>query len=482
MGATTPVIVGPNLAGVHDLQYFWVTLAFTCLHLVLDATLPSIFTLLKIIVVIWHGVLRNDWYNFSTCFSQTLVIKDAMPVTVRPANHPPRAWTAEPPARSADQLLGVSCHNEHVKSKRVIQSSFTDLTNANICASSNGFVRAIEAAYSQHHHLSIRPEDVWVSILTQFSFYVNAHAEELRSFFVAHEGQKQLVVKEVGTLETVDVGLLAVRLTKEMENFLVDEGLRDWIMPTFTTTTTTDTITAAVIMMGTMQNYFSYKMCIMCGIPSVTLLGEKSDWIDIRRRVDKLARFGKEPEQFSRLLAPVLDYFIRTFENVDDPKVVDFWSKVTHRYNGGSGPTWLSGWITAFCFWDAEGKLMYREPQPDLDDSDPDEGGCNLDGTLYHRIDIEDIPNGYVSVPVLVDDNGKEFKTKMVAGSVGIAVSSSGEKLDTTGTHKRWVYNGSMKREFKDVTPEVSDATGLDSLQPVTGWWMYELAETGQST
>jgi hypothetical protein len=401
-----------------------------------------------------------------------------MPATVRPASHSAREWTAKP-VTSAHHLLQASCYRESLQSKRVIQSSFPDLANANISASPNGFVMAVEAAYSQHHHLSIRPEDVWVSILTQFSFHVNAHAEELRSFFVAHEGQKQLVVKEFGTLQTVDVGLLAVRLTEQMEKFLVDQDLRNWIMPSFTTTTSTDTITAAVIMMGTMQKYFSYKMCIMCGIPSVTLLGEKADWVDIRHRLDKLAQFGKEPELFSRLLTPVLDYFISTFEGADDPKVVDFWSKIAHQYNGGSGPTWLSGWITAFCFWDADGKLLYHEPHPNVGKYDQKERGCDLDGTLYHRIDIKDIPNGYVSVPVLVDDNGQEFKTKMVAGSVGIAVSSSGEKLDATGKHRSWVSGGHMQRLFEDITPVVGDVTGLDSLQPVTGWWMYELVETG---
>jgi hypothetical protein len=28
-----------------------------------------------------------------------------------------------------------------------------------------------------------------------------------------------------------------------------------------------------------------------------------------------------------------------------------------------------------------------------------------------------------------------------------------------------------------DVTPVLGDATGLDSLQPIAGWWMYELED-----
>ncbi|KAI1785227.1 hypothetical protein LXA43DRAFT_151204 [Ganoderma leucocontextum] len=35
--------------------------------------------------------------------------------------------------------------------------------------------------YRSHHHLRIRPDDVWLAILVQLNFYINAHAEELRS-------------------------------------------------------------------------------------------------------------------------------------------------------------------------------------------------------------------------------------------------------------------------------------------------------------
>jgi hypothetical protein len=401
--------------------------------------------------------------------------KEAMPATVHPASHPAREWLITP-ATSAQNLFQTSCPNEFRQSKRVIQSSFTDFTNVNISPSSNGLVRAAYAAYSSHHHLSIRPEDVWFSILTQLSFHINAHAEELRSLFVAHEGQKELVVEDVGTLETVNVGRLAVELTREMDKHLSDVDLHGWIMPNFTTTTETDTMTAAIIMMGSMQKYFSYTMQLTCGLPSVTLLGEQADWVDIRRRLDKLPHFGKEPKQFGLLLSSVLDYFILTFESPDNPEVVDFWSKIAHEYNGGSGPTYLSGWITAFCFWDEEGTSLFREPQTKFGGYDDSESGCNLNGTRFHRVDTDDIPQGYVSVPVLVDDNGQKFKTRMVAGSVGIAASRSGEKLDTTNQYNGWIESNIVgEQPFQDTTFVVGDVTGLDSLQPVSGWWMYEL-------
>jgi len=42
---------------------------------------------------------------------------------------------------------------------------------------------------------------------------VNAHAEDLRSHFVKHEGKKELVVTAAGTRYTVDFGDLANQMT-----------------------------------------------------------------------------------------------------------------------------------------------------------------------------------------------------------------------------------------------------------------------------
>jgi hypothetical protein len=310
--------------------------------------------------------------------------------------------------------------------------------------------------------LTIRPEDVWFSILCQLNFYINAHAEELREYFVAHEGQKELIVYAVGNIHTVDFGTLARHMTKEIQDNIKDPDLQAWIMPEFSTTTDSDRAVAAVLMMGAMQKYFSYGMCLRCGIPSVTLLGERKDWEKILNKLNKLSEFGDEPTTFAELLRPVLRNFIATFDEQSkpSPEVLDFWSRIADRHSGGSGPSYLSGWITAFCMWDEEGKSI-RVPSRGHD-------ALVLDGVKYHRIDIKKIPSGSASVPVKVDDNGTKYDTKMVAGSFGIQATSSGQKTDSGQDHAS-PWN-------KDYTPaKGTGEPGLDSLQPATGWLMYEV-------
>jgi hypothetical protein len=114
----------------------------------------------------------------------------------------------------------------------------------------------------------------------------------------------------------------------------------------------------------------AYKCSIRCGLPSVTLLGKRSDWEDILDRTERLKTFGQEATIWYGLLQPVLKRFVQSFDKPDSHDIRDFWQKIAHYSGGGSGPTYLSGrcfklhkrqqltcsgWITAFCFWDAEG-------------------------------------------------------------------------------------------------------------------------------
>jgi hypothetical protein len=132
------------------------------------------------------------------------------------------------------------------------------------------------------------PEDIWFSILTQLSFYINAYTGDLRSFFVSHRDRKKLKILTVGDRHTVDFGQIAQYMTSLMETHLNDPELLPWIMPDFTTTTKDDEVVASILMMGAMQKYFSYGVRLSCGLPSVTLLGEHEDWEKILARLEKI--------------------------------------------------------------------------------------------------------------------------------------------------------------------------------------------------
>ena len=372
----------------------------------------------------------------------------------------PRPWTNGKIA-SAEALLRESCPQEHKSNKGIIQSSFDEntLKEDHISPSSNGFVWSLVHAYSNHHHVSIRPEDVWFAILVQLSFYVNGHAEELRAFFVDHQGTRELEVIELGTRYTVDFGALAIRMSKLIQKNVVDSELRDWIVPAFTTTTDSDRVIASILMMGALQKYFSYRMTLGCGIPSVTLLGEREDWEKILGRLDKITQLGEEPTTFATTLRPIIRHFIASFDDLTSPSVLSFWAQMIDR-QCGSGVDYATGWITGFVFWDGEGKSLRNVAHG---------GGFKIDEAEYHCVNLEDLPSGYSSVPVLVDDNGHEFKSRMVAGSVGIKATAYGMHNGVAA-----VPQGSFKDSVMESANSHSQRLVLDMIQPVTGWWIYE--------
>lgn len=130
-----------------------------------------------------------------------------------------------------------------------------------------------------------------------------------------------------------------------------DPELRDWVTPSFSTTTETDVAVAAVaavLLMGAMQNYFSFKYRTRCGIPSVTLLGDVADWTATLDRLYRLDGLGSEPARFAEMLRPIIRHIILSFNDPHDASVLQFWNTIAHKESLASGETYLSGWITAF--------------------------------------------------------------------------------------------------------------------------------------
>lgn len=196
----------------------------------------------------------------------------------------------------------------------------------------------------------LRPDDVWTAIMVQFSFYVNMEAEKFRGKFVNFEGKKELVVIIPGTLRATSYDLFVKLMSKKIDENLVDPEVKGWILPSFSTTTDDDLVSCGVVFMATMKKYFDYKCCLCCGIPNVSLLGTVGDWQNIRGRLEKLKNY--ELGWWYDMLVPILDQFIAAKKGKPD---VEFWQKICHRQSGGSGPSYLSGWITAFCVFDKDG-------------------------------------------------------------------------------------------------------------------------------
>lgn len=190
-------------------------------------------------------------------------------------------------------------------------------------------------------------------ILIQFNYFVNANSELLRASFVAHEDKQELIVSD----DSLDFGAMSRRMMHEVEKNVVDPSLHDWLLPNFSTTTVNDTTVSAVLVMATFKKYFSYFMAPICGIPRVTLEGEKSDWADMLRRLEKLKEYGIYTIAWYHLLYPVISRFVAAFDAPESSENVDFWQCIVEHNPGGCGQSrdFYSGWITAFYVFNDKG-------------------------------------------------------------------------------------------------------------------------------
>ena len=300
---------------------------------------------------------------------------------------------------------------------------------------------------------------MWFAILTQISFFINANAENLRSVFVEHEGQKELEVIKYGTLETVDFGDFAQQMAGLVTKNIKDPGLGDWVMPSFSTTTNTDRVVASVLFMGAMQKYFSYTCGLLCGLPSVTLLGDISDWQAILNRLPMLEKPGDEPSEFVEMLRPILNNFIRSFEEPEHEEVVRFWNTIATRNPMSSGTPYYTGWITAFCFWDDEGRAKPRNSRN------------NLGGVIYPTVDVDKVPVGFARVPVKIDNYGTIINSYMVAGSMGIQAMTNDMLSRNVPSTTQITNTVNLEQRESEVSSSDSDLTVI---QPLSGWLIYE--------
>ena len=365
-----------------------------------------------------------------------------MPAIIKPDPDLQSGTNGDRTCSSPSSLLYYTSPGQHFSS--ILRSSFSSTDPPrSIAANNNGFVHTVIRAWQQDLHLRLRPDDVWLAILTQLSVFVNGNAETLRSTFVAHEGRQELVVHVTGTIKSVNFGGITQRLAAMAKERLVDPNIADTLLPSFTTTTPHDRAVAAIVFLGVTKEYFGSRVRFGCGFPSVTLLGERGDWADVLRRVAWFGTLGQEEtDAWATRLTKVLEYMVASFDAPDGADVKDFWTRAVHEAKGrvSGGIVTLSGWLTAFCWWGADGKRVQSYTDEELERRRvAGYRRLTLDGVGFPIIRRKQVPLAVVTVPVTLDD-GKITKAMFLAGSMGMQVMDEGE--------------------------------GQTAAQPASGWWL----------
>ncbi|KAK1958757.1 hypothetical protein LY78DRAFT_663248 [Colletotrichum sublineola] len=366
-----------------------------------------------------------------------------MPTVVEPRPHLVGV-NADKVVTSAGELLEAVSRCDLYR-EDILRTSFESSdTSSGIVPRKAGFSDTIIRAFQQDLHLTLRPDDVWLAILVQLNFFLNGKgpAEALRDRFVAHQGRKQLVV-DVGPadLATVNIGVVVDQLIQLVKGNLRDPEVATNLLLEFSTTTENDRVTAAMTFLGTMQSYFENQIQSGCGFPSVTLLGDREDWVRMLDGLEFLSSLSDETVEWAACLSKVLENMVASFDRPQDEDVKTFWMRAVHesgKYGSWPQVVKLSGWVTAFLWWDNSGDRRKNF-------SSAWKRWLALDGVQFPVISARDLPGSIMRCPVVIPD-------------------------DTRGTQKG---DGKINAEFLAGISgfQVQDASAT-SVRPISGWWL----------
>lgn len=252
------------------------------------------------------------------------------------------------PSTVAEDITYLPPYDENNCTEVVQTSEFPK----NSDLSGQSFINTVVDAYSFHHNLVIRPDDIWAAMMTQFSFYVSKNAEDLRDKFANFGGKETVAVVLPGTLKDLKSDEFNKLMSDQVGANVTDAGLKEWIFPKFSTTTDSDTVTVGLTFMASMKAYFQ-PQSLACGIPNVTLEGSAQDWQDLLDKLEKLKEY--KLEKWYDLLKPVIQQFVNAKQGTVDTV---FWQRICHYEPNASATTYLSGWITVFCVFDKDGNWI----------------------------------------------------------------------------------------------------------------------------
>lgn len=389
-----------------------------------------------------------------------------MPITIIPAAHQPKSHPAIQPAESIDQFLHFSCPDSYLPGEtHIVASSFlTDVKSdgGTLYPSPSSFVRSAIEAWGRHSHLVLRPDDVWFTILVQVNFFMEKNAESLRDLFVSHQKQKYLEVWGKSWDAVMD------DFNAALQSNLKTDWMSEWVSPGFSTTTIDDKRIATVLMMGSMKAFFDYAGGVICGIPSITLLGTKQDWKRLLRKIDRLQDFGMDPKAYANRLRPILSRFVQTFDSPSTTETKDFWNqmvqaKVKHG-SCGQPPTQyiVSGWILGFFYWDATGNVSKKFSEGLAKRKEP--GALQYDHVRYGEAALEDLPVGYAKCKFkMLNAHGGPTDEPMqgwvLAGNIGKSIADGAPKGYRAALASQ--YNARKSKAAKDGDECSSPFSGL---------------------
>ena len=227
-----------------------------------------------------------------------------------------------------------------------------------------GLLEASYLSFQHHFPLALKPDSFWFQILHGVALQVSQDPKAAASVFGNEQWLKHGTKAKL-TIENWNMDLkdsnewrkVLGGLRRLLKRSISNPDVVDLMVKPFSTTTEQDGVAFHVGLLDSAQRFFKIELITMCGIPTVTLLGTRDDWVQLRSRTKELLGLV-DMMWWWQVLRPYMDSFVDSFDNVNQTLWKDFF-----HHNSESGGDSVLGWVLAFFpFINDEKEKVKRNP------------------------------------------------------------------------------------------------------------------------
>ena len=302
-------------------------------------------------------------------------------------------------------------------------------------STSNNFVNAFLHAYNSHKFIRIRPDDIKLQLMMVISTFVNNNADMMKSFFVEHEGKKELQVMAVD----FSADYFCTKFAELLEQNIKCPEFAQHFKSKFTTTTRLIQTVSNITLMNTLKEYFSFSMILGCGLPGIVLDGTQEDWSKLKSTYEYFKSITEKSElkDWYTHFDTIFNMFIE-LRMLQESGVVDeinvpenfkqlFKRVITYIPQGSGGDQILGGWIRLFCPYSGSNKIIKGLDKPieclDIKKYPPSDNEYDyyrwqdVMKKYYFGCDWGDISTSFITTPAkLIIEDGTVYEVEFYSG------------------------------------------------------------------
>ena len=206
----------------------------------------------------------------------------------------------------------------------------------------NGLIQTVQECYDNHRPLILSPDVIWLAICQGVSIHINENFKKYEDIIFYEHKPSVLKVRNDSLINGGKHWQSLIDSLSMQTQFYTKDNFYSFFVSDFSTTTEIEKTAYQITLLESYKNAFKYVGESGCGIPKITLKGNKSDWQMMIKKLELLDVLGLEVWKDN--LISVLTEFI----NVYDGEINDEFWKGIYKDAQEYGAFYMSGWIIKF--------------------------------------------------------------------------------------------------------------------------------------